>query len=165
MQDFIYKPCDDGTFCVVSYQGDEEHVVIPETYGDAAVTVLGDGLFSGHKELRSVQIPDTVVSMGEFIFDGCENLRTLQLPSQLESLWGYTFVRSGLEKITLPDKLVTVPPFAFKDCKNLKRVVCGKGLKKIYSWAFGGCDSLTDVVHEDTTEISPHAFEAKELNT
>lgn len=165
MQEFTFKAADDGTYCVMSYQGDEPNVVIPPTYGGGVITVLGDGLFSGHTEITSVQIPATVTNMGEFLFDGCDNLRSLQLPPQLECLWGYTFVRSGIEEITLPDKLVTLPPFAFKDCKRLRRVVGGKGLKKVYAWAFAGCDSLTDFIREDTTEVSPKAFEAKELNT
>ena len=74
-------------------------------------------------------------------------------------------MRCGIEEITLPDKLVTIPPFAFKDCKNLRRVVCGKGLQKIYSWAFGGCDKLTELIRDDSVEVRPHAFDTKELKT
>ena len=103
--------------------------------------------------------------MGEFIFDGCDNLRSIELPSQLECLWGYTFVRCGIEEITLPDKLVTIPPFAFKDCSRLRRVVCGKGLKKIYAWAFSGCEGFEELVKNDIAEVSPRAFETKDLNT
>lgn len=165
MQEFIYKPNEDGTFAVIGYTGDEAEVKIPDSYGSGVISVIGDKLFSGHSEITSVFIPDTVTDMGEFVFDGCENLRHIKLPSQLECLWGYTFVRCGIEEITLPDKLVTLPPFAFKECKNLKRVVCGKGLKKIYSWVFAGCDSLTELVRNGIVEVSPHAFESKELNT
>ena len=165
MQEFIFSPTGDGTYSVSGYRGDEAEVMIPESYGSGVITVIGDKLFSGHKEIVSVSIPDTVTNMGEFIFDGCENLRYIELPSQLECLWGYTFVRCGIEEIILPDKLVTIPPFAFKDCKKLKKVVCGKGLKKIYSWAFGGCDKLTELFYSETTEVSPRAFDRKELNT
>jgi len=64
----------------------------------------------------------------------------------------------------LPDKLRSIPPFAFKECKKLKRVVCGTDMKKIYSWAFAGCESLKEVIHKDDVEISPDAFKDKELN-
>ena len=70
-----------------------------------------------------------------------------------------------MEEIVLPDKLVTLPPFAFKDCKDLKRVVCGKGLKKIYSWVFSGCDQMKELLKNDVVEVSPKAFETKELNS
>ena len=67
MQDFIYRPLENGTDCIVGYQGDEPDVVIPE---DRKVTVLFDNLFAGHKEITSIHIPDTVTDMGEFLFDG-----------------------------------------------------------------------------------------------
>ena len=72
MQEFIYKPTDDSTYCVTGYTGDEAEVVIPDSYGSGVITVIGDGLFSGHSEITRVHIPDTVTNMGEFIFDGCE---------------------------------------------------------------------------------------------
>lgn len=165
MQEFTYKLNEDGTYAVVGYQGNDAEVIIPDTYGDGIITVIGDGIFSGHTEITSVKIPDTVRDMGEFIFDGCLNLHNLKLPKDLEALWGYTFVRCGIEEIVLPDKLVTLPPFAFKDCKNLKKVVCGKGLKKIYSWVFSGCENLTELDLNDGVKISPRAFDEKELNT
>lgn len=165
MQEFDYRPLEDGTYCITGYTGDEAQVTIPDTIGRDPVTIIGDGIFSGHSEIVSVHIPDTVTDMGEFIFDGCRALRRLELPSSLVSLWGYTFVRCGIEEITLPDGLKTIPPFAFKDCKNLRKVVCGKGLRKVYSWAFGGCDNLTEFIREPHTEVSEHAFEQRELNT
>lgn len=163
--EFLFKPIENGTYAVVGYTGNAANVVVPNGYGGGVITVIGDKLFSGHKEIVSVTFPDTVTDMGEFIFDGCESLRRIELPSQLECLWGYTFVRCGIEEITLPDKLVTLPPFAFKDCKNLRRVVCGKGLKKIYSWVFSGCDKLTELIKNDSVSVSPQAFETKELNS
>ena len=165
MQEFFFAPTGDGTYSVAGYRGDEKNVVIPDNYGNCVISVVGDKLFSGHKEIESVHIPDTVTSMGEFVFDGCENLRRIHLPSQLEYIWGCTFVRCGIEEIVLPDKLVTLPPFAFKECKNLRKVVCGKGLQKVYSWVFMGCDNLTEFIHGDNVEVSPKAFESKELNT
>ena len=165
MQEFIYRPNDNGTYAVVGYQGDEANVRIPDTYGGRIITIVGDKLFSGHAEIESVSIPDTVTDMGEFVFDGCVNLRRIDLPADLECLWGYTFVRCGIEEITLPDKLVTLPPFAFKDCKNLRKITCGKGLKKIYAWVFSGCDSFEELIKNETVEVSERAFDTKELNT
>ena len=165
MQKFSYKLMEDGNYCVMGYFGDEAEIVIPETYQDGTVTVLYDQLFAGHPEITSVKIPDTVTDMGEHVFDGCQNLKTLTLPSKLTSLWGYTFVRSGLEEITLPESLAIIPPFAFKDCKNLRKVVCGTGLKRIHAWAFGGCDKLEQVLYGPGVKVSPEAFQDKELNT
>ena len=160
MQEFYYRMVDDGTYCITGYEGDESEVVIPT---DKVFTILSDKVFRGHSEITSIQIPDTVTDIGEFVFDGCVNLRHLKLPANLRTLWGYSFVRCGIEEIVLPDHLRIIPPFAFKECKNLRRVVCGAGLEKIYSWAFGGCELLTEenLIHGPGVEISPMAFELK----
>lgn len=162
MQEFYYKKIENGTECIMGYQGDEAEVVIPDNRN---VTVLYDRLFSGHREITAVHIPETVTDMGEFMFDGCDNLRHIDLPSSLTTLWGYTFCRSGFEEIVLPDKVKWIPPFAFKDCKNLRRVVCGTGMKEIHAWAFGGCDQLEEVVCGPDVKISPEAYHSKVLNT
>lgn len=153
---------DEGSYSVMGYQGNEEHVLIPPEYGGKPVTILFDKLFAGHSEIKSVVIPDTVTDLGEFLFDGCMDLHHLTLPSGLVYLWGYTFARCGIEEIILPDTLKRIPPYAFKECKNLKRVVCGTGLKKIDAWAFGGCNQLKELVNAKGVEVSPQAFELNE---
>lgn len=160
MQDFIYKMVDDGTYCVIQYTGDEKEVVIPDRYCGKPVTILNDGLFSGHEEIMSVHIPDSVTQIGGFMFDGCNNLRQVKLPKELTDMWGYAFARCGIEEIILPEHVHSIVSFTFKDCKNLRRVVCNAGLKKIYSWAFQGCDSLTEFEHGPDVEISPQAFDS-----
>ena len=153
---------DEQTCSVVSYTGDEPEIEIPEQFCGRQVTILLDNLFAGHPELRSVRFPDSITDFGEFLFDGCDELRHIQLPPRLENLWGYTFVRCGLEQITLPDRVTTIPPYAFKDCKNLRKVVCGTGMKKIHSWAFGGCGQLTELVCGENVDVSTDAFKTND---
>lgn len=159
MQDFLFKMVDDGTYCVVQYEGDEAEVTIPEQYCGKPVTILNDNLFAGHQEITAVHIPDSVTQIGGFVFDGCVGLKRIELPAGLTDMWGYAFVRSGLEEVVLPEHVKSIVSFVFKDCKNLKRVVCNAGLKKIYAWAFQGCDRLTEFEHSPDVEISPKAFE------
>ena len=164
MQEFYYRRVEDGTFCLTGYEGDEAEVIIPT---DKVFTILSDKVFRGHSEITAISIPDSVTDIGEFVFDGCINLRKLKLPANLRTLWGYSFVRCGIEEIVLPDHLRIIPPYAFKDCKNLRRVVCGAGLEKIYAWAFSGCDKLTEenLVNGAGAEISPQAFQAGSLTS
>ena len=69
MQDFFFKQNVDFTYCVTGYRGDEEEVIIPDSYCGASVTILNDRIFAGHKEKTSIHIPDTVTSMGAFLFE------------------------------------------------------------------------------------------------
>ena len=155
---FTFRLVDDLTYAVMGYNGHEAEVEIPATHGGKPVTVIYDGVFSGHKEIVSVHIPDTVTDLGEFLFDGCENLRSVRLSENLTSMWPYAFARSGIEEIVLPDTLTTIAPFTFKDCKNLRKVICGAGMKKINANAFYGCDALQEVMYERGVELSPKAF-------
>ena len=166
MQEFRFQMnVDEHSYALMGYEGDEKAVVVPETYGGKPVSVIADKVFAGHAEIESLHLPDTVTDLGEFVFDGCENLKHLTLPQSLERLWGYTFVRCGLEEIVLPDMLQAIPPFAFKDCKNLRSVKGGNNLKKVYAWAFGGCENLREFDCPATADISDKAFESKTLNT
>ena len=162
MQNYYYKQNVDYTYSVMRYRGDEADVVVPDRYGGEIITVINDRLFAGHREIKSVRIPDTVTNMGAFVFEGCENLRQIVLPAGLTDLWGYTFSESSIEEIVLPDGLTNLPPFTFANCRNLKRVVCGSGMKKIYAYVFGGCDKLQEVVCGPDVEISPDAYESKQ---
>lgn len=163
MQQFIFKIIEDNnTYAVIGYSGDESAVTIPDTHWGRPVTLLHDNLFSGHKEITSVTIPDSVKIIGGFVFDGCDNLRHIALPSSIEEFWQYAFVRCGIEEIELPEKMKFLPPYAFKECKNLKKVVCNPALQEICSWAFEGCDNLKDLQHGPNVVISPRAFEKQE---
>ena len=165
MQEFTYKLLDDGSYCVMTYEGDEAEVKIPETAGqNGRISVLNDDLFKGHAEITSVSIPETVTDIGEFTFFGCDNLRRLQLPAGLETLWGQTFSGCGLEEIVLPNNVKSIPSYCFMDCKNLKRVICGTGMTNIRAWAFGGCDQLTELITGNGVKISPLAFEKRPID-
>ena len=58
MQTYTFKTNDDGqSVTVMSYEGDEAHVIIPDQYCAKPVTVLYDRLFAGHKEIVDVRFP------------------------------------------------------------------------------------------------------------
>ena len=82
--DFVFRLVDDLTYAVMGYNGNAEHVVIPETHGGKPVTVIYDEVFKGHTEMKSIYIPDSVTDLGEFLFDGCVNLADISLGSGVE---------------------------------------------------------------------------------
>ncbi len=159
MQNYTFQlNYDEQSYAVTGYSGDETDLTVPEQFLGKPVTILFDKVFAGHPEITSIRFPEGITDFGEFLFDGCDGLRRMDLPSGLTYLWGYTFVRCGLEEIVLPDGVGSIPSYAFKDCKNLRKVVCGAGMKKIRAWAFGGCDQLTEVIYGENVEVSPDAF-------
>ncbi len=126
---FILKK--DGEAILVSYVGDEPHIVIPGTVRGHKVTQIGSEAFI-ESDIHSVVIPDTVRLIGKSAF----------------------YQLQDLEKVTLPASLEVIDQFAFYNDNNLKTVVVPKNVKKIDQYAFEYCRRLSTLVFEgDAPEI------------
>lgn len=157
---FNYRMFDNGTFCITSYKGNSEYVIIPDTIN---ASILFDDLFKGHTELLSVKIPNTITDIGGFVFDGCMNLKEIILPPNLINMWQYSMTRCGIETISVPGTVKSIVPFTFNQCKNLKTVTLNEGTTKIYAWAFKDCSALRNIyLPKSLIEISDKAFEGCE---
>lgn len=159
MQLFQYKLVDDGTFCIMSYEGDEAEVTIPAVHENKPVTILYDDIFKNHAEITKVNIPDSITCIGGFVFDCCWNLKRITLPPNLMDMWQYAFVRSAIEEIEIPGTVKSIISFTFQDCINLKKVVCHEGLERIRAWAFKGCINLEEIEIPSGVEVSAEAFQ------
>ena len=159
MSEFLYKYVDDETYCLIKYIGNDEHVVIPDTYCGRPVTIINDDIFKGHKEIKSIKLPAGLKALGGFVFDGCESLHETELPDGLTDIWQYAFVRSGIRRIRIPGSVKYIIPYVFKDCRNLTRFEAEEGLAKIYNNAFSGCINLKEVCIHEGTDLSEKAFD------
>lgn len=86
---------------VVGCDFDVEHAVIPETYNGKRITRI-HWAFAENKRLKSVVIPNTVVSISESAFASCKSL----------------------ESIVIPKSVTTIKEGAFEFCNNLKTIYC-----------------------------------------
>ncbi len=59
----------------------EDAITVPETYREKPVTAVGDSVFARHK-MKSVSLPNTVVSIGESAYTNARNLRPLRFPKR-----------------------------------------------------------------------------------
>lgn len=57
-----------------------ENIVIPSEYEGAKVTAILDGAFKGCKDVKSIEVPNTVTKIGKGAFAGCSKLEKLVLP-------------------------------------------------------------------------------------
>ena len=84
------------------YSGD---ITIPGkvTYGGIEYTVesIGDRMFNGNDELKSVTIEPGVREIGAYAFSGCENLEKVVLPSTLEDYDRYNEVFAFSPKLEI----------------------------------------------------------------
>ena len=121
-----------GGITIIAYKGTEKNVVIPEAIGGIPVTIIGNRAFF-RKDLASVTIPDTVVTIEPLAFAenrleavdiaGCvsigyeafadNQLTTLVLSEHLSSIGPRAFIGNRLYAITLPGKITNIGKDAF----------------------------------------------------
>lgn len=123
------------------------------------ITIIQDWTFSGCSFLEEVIIPESVRYIGLAAFNE-SGIKTIQLPEHLVSIGSNAFsVCNNLESISLPNGLTEISENAFMGCKILKQVILPEGLMKIGNNAFCGCSSLESIIFPmGLTEIGGGAF-------
>ncbi len=177
----------DNVFTVVPYLDTEYYcyqfsgALTSLTIGNNAV--IGENAFSYAAGLETVTLGENA-QIGKMAFYNAVNLKEIDL-SKAQSIGDYAF--SGDVYMVCMDtemaygavssegyyiysyyapKLVNVDvsaatavgEYAFAYCKDLKQVVLGEAITEIPTYAFTGCDSLTDINLEKVVTIGDYAF-------
>lgn len=79
---------------------------------------VGDHTFAG-TALREFVAPGSLKEIGNRVFMGCKELRTVKLNEGLESLGEGAFRDSGTEDVRLPSSLRTMSENVFAGCGSL----------------------------------------------
>lgn len=133
---------------------------IPEYIDGIKIVGIAPVAFTEAERLRSVTIPNTVITIGNSAFSHCKNLESITLPNRLTSIGKQAFSSCyALENIVIPGSLSVISEGAFSFCKNLTSVTIQDGVTTIGEDAFMGCQSLTDVAIADSViNVGPYAF-------
>ena len=105
-KDFTYNEYDNYV-TVLTYDGQDKEVVIPEFINNKPVYAIDDSAFYGNTNLIKVTIPSRVVRIGHQAFKGCEHLK----------------------EVNMPDNIVDLGEWSFKVCTSLKKINVKKGSK------------------------------------
>lgn len=135
---YVLHDKDDGVHVVSNYKEIYE-ISLPETLGGKKVEkyFIDDKAFYYEYPLKSVILPETVVSVGNYAFYGCYYVN----------------------QIYLPDGITYIGDFAFFDCKNISELILPEQLVKIGKYAFESCYGLNTVVLKNNlTIIENNAF-------
>ena len=141
----------DGKRLVRCIGGD---VTIPE-----GVTNIPSWAFSG-SNLKSVVIPQGVVSIGMGAFSECKQLKSISIPSGVTDMGAFTFEGClSLEHVDFQPGVTNIEDYAYEGCKNLKKVVVPEGVVEISKYAFANCENLESVTLPSSVKrIGWHAF-------
>lgn len=108
--------------------------------------VLGEGIFSGCKNLESVYVPDGVVKIGDDAFNDCQSLVLTNCVLDVDSIGDNAFSNCKLIADTLwLDNVHHIGDFAFSQCSNLKCFVADESLEYIGMKGFYFCEKLDSV--------------------
>ncbi len=152
-------------------------IEIPRELNGIPVKRIAAGAFNNYETLKSLTIPDSIVSIGEMAFSGCESLESIVIPDSVTSIGENAFMGChSLKSITIPDSVAQPAELAFpsrslesatmpagflhnlKGLDNLKNVTVTSGTE-IPADSFSGCTTLQSVTLCDgITSIGNGAF-------
>ena len=96
-----------------------------------------------------------MTEIGSSAFDGCESLKTIQIPDSVISIKECTY--SGclsLEEVSIPDSIIEIEGGAFDGCESLRNVHIPASVMNIESDAFYGCHSIHYTVDDENEYYS-----------
>ena len=155
----------DGETCTVAGIGNciDTEIIVPQNFCGYRVTVIAKDAFRNCKEIVSITLPDSIVSIGDYAFSYCINLTTVTLPEGLTDIGEWAFSDSDISEITIPTTVKSIGGSAFHSCYKLKSIVLPEGLETIGSFTFYYCKKLESVViPESVTSIGDNAFDTCE---
>ena len=172
----------------------DENVIIPSTYNDAMTGgIYGEQpvtevwSFMNNKNIKTVQLPDTITSFGANAFSGCSNLTGIEIPESVTVIPGNAFKDcaaitqidltgiteigatafrgTGLTSVNIPATVTTIGTGAFMDCKSLTEITFEEGINLTeIPENFASQSALESIVLPDSVQtIGMRAFNLTKL--
>lgn len=137
--------------CLYAYNGSDEHVVVPEGVKGIRSKLFGDDFFlpgpienDANTEIKTVVLPEGLISIGYSAFAGCIGLESVTIPSSVSYIGRWAFKNTPfIESQT--QEFVILGSCLYKYNGDSENVVIPKGIKQICCDAFEGCSALQNL--------------------
>ena len=187
--DGIYYNLNSSTNKATITFGDNQYtgsVTIPETISydgvTYSVTEIGDSTFFKCSNMKSVIIPNSVVSIGSraffksgitsidipnsvteigyYAFGSCHSLTSVTIPNSVTTIKNGTFnYCDALPSVSIPNSVISVGNYAFEKCSALKSIEIPGNVTEIGVCAFEKCSALKSIeIPSNVTEIGTQTF-------
>lgn len=126
----------------------------------SASTTISDYAFAYCSSLKSITIPETVLSIGEYAFYKCSSLEGVAVPSSVTSVGKSAFYGcSSAKEITLPNDIEVINTHTFYDCSSLESIQIPANTTIIENYAFAKCYALETIeIPNQVSSIGYFAF-------
>lgn len=144
---------ENGEVTVLGYVGEDTEIVVPSEIDGLPVCHIGKSFIEGNREIISVVIPNTVLTIGIAAFRNCFYLDSVTLPKGISEIPRFAFEDcSELKSIEIGSNVTLIDENAFYGCCKLNNVVIPSNVKKINNRAFDFCTSLTSITLSEGLE-------------
>ena len=109
------------------------------------VTEIAANAFKNFKNLKTVEIPDTIIEIHDNAFRGCIALESVYIPDSVTKI-GHSAFRDcvKLEMVTGLNSVAEISAYMFMDCPALKEITLPESVRAIHTQAFFGA-SLKEI--------------------
>ena len=155
-EDFEIRRTNTG-ISIEHYTGSDQDIIIPNEIWELPVVAIGNRAFSGLTALKTVAIPETVVSIGAYAFFQ-SGLEEIQFPAALTTIGDYAFNGcENLKEVSIPAN-VTVGEYLFGNCYGLEKATVACQITNMSKGMFYCCFSLREISLPSSMEIIPSAM-------
>lgn len=113
-----------NTATITKYSGSSSDLIIPSKINGYRVTEIGSFVFSLNRNLESITIPDSVISIGAQAFNNCTELVDVKLSNSLKKIEDLAFGGcSKLKSIIIPENVDYIGDRAFLGCISIETIV------------------------------------------
>ncbi len=127
-------------------------IVVPTSFAGfegIKVVEIGENAFY-NRIMKSLTLPNTVVSIGSKAFSNAEISDELVIPESVTNIGEEAFSYSDINSVVLPPMEAIGSSIFYNS--NVKKVVMTEGTRVITNSAFSGCSKLRELVIPDSVE-------------
>ena len=157
-----YKILSDGTCEIVKFTDPyrSEIITLPSSVDGFSVTSIGEGAFSGNRDVREIRIAHGTKKICAQAFGLCTSLERVTIPDSVTKIGrGAFYYCPSLETVVLPQGLRRVSDYAFYMCRDLRNVAVPTSLEDVGAFAFNHTSLTSFPMPDGFRRIGDYSFE------